>query len=145
MRRGALLGLLAGVVLAQLARARLDVVEVRGRSMAPTLVPGDRLIVVRGRPRPGRIVLASDPRDPRRELVKRVARVGGGDVWLSGDNPSRSTDARTFGSVSADAIRWTAVARYWPPDRVGVLRSTRVSPPPDPVRSRPGATRSPRS
>ena len=30
-------------------RRRLDVVEVRGRSMAPTLLPGDRLLVARSR------------------------------------------------------------------------------------------------
>ncbi len=48
----------------------LDVVEVRGRSMTPTLQPGDRLLVIRARPRTGDVVLAPDPRDGRRELVK---------------------------------------------------------------------------
>lgn len=103
------------------ARRWLDVVEVRGRSMSPTLVPGDRLLVVRARPRPGDVVLAPDPRAPARELVKRVGSVGRTGVHLSGDNPAASTDARTFGTVPAASIGWRAIGRYWPLDRVGTI------------------------
>ncbi len=146
MRPGALFGLLAGVVLALAARGRIDVVGVRGRSMAPTLLPGDRLIVVRDRPRPGRLVLARDPRDRRRELIKRVARVDGASVWLAGDNRAASTDARSFGAVPAADVTWRAIARYWPPRRVAVLRSSgrpRISRRSGPARSRPEATPTP--
>jgi nickel-type superoxide dismutase maturation protease len=95
--------------------------------MLPTLRPGDRLIVVRGRRRArvGEVVLARDPRDAARELVKRVAAVGQGGVTLHGDNPALSTDGRTFGSLPARAVRWRAVARCWPPRRAG-----RLAPPP---------------
>ena len=42
--------------------------------MAPSLLPGDRLLVVRLRrpPRTGEVVLAPDPRVLPRELIKRV-------------------------------------------------------------------------
>ena len=94
--------------------------------MKPTLLPGDRLLVVRARPRPGDVVLAHDPRDPRRELVKRVARIGFGGIRLQGDNPLASTDARSFGAVAPETVQWRAVVRYWPPDRVGPIPSPPV-------------------
>ena len=104
------LGAAAGIA----ARRWLDVVEVRGRSMAPTLLPGDRLLVVRARPRLGDVVLAVDPSNPTRELIKRAASVDADDVSLRGDNPAASTNA----IVAAGSVRWRAVARYWPPTRV---------------------------
>ena len=105
---------------ALLARRRLDVVEVRGRSMAPTLMPGDRLLVARiGAARAGDIVVSADPRNPRRELIKRVAGVAHGRVTLRGDNSMSSTDARTFGPVAAAEVRWRVIARYWPLDAAG--------------------------
>lgn len=121
--RGLIGPLIACLALAALARRAVDVVQVRGRSMLPTLQPGDRLIVVRTHrpPRVGEVVLALDPRDAARELVKRVAAVGPAGVTLHGDNAALSTDGRTFGSLPAHAIRWRVVARCWPPDRVGSL------------------------
>lgn len=117
-----LLGL-AGVLA---ARRWLDVVEVRGRSMAPALLPGDRLLVVRARPRTGDVVLAPDPRAPSRELIKRVAAVDRIGIHLRGDNPAASTDARAFGAVRHADVRWRAVLRYWPADRFGpIARPTR--------------------
>jgi nickel-type superoxide dismutase maturation protease len=110
------------------ARRWLDVVEVQGGSMAPTLLPGERLIVerrsfTRRPPRVGEIVLAVDPREPTRELIKRVAAVDAGarTVELRGDDGTASTDSRTFGSVPLTAIRWRVVARYWPARRIGTL------------------------
>lgn len=108
-----------GAVLA--ARWFVDVVEVRGRSMLPSLRPGDRLVVVRrlGPVRAGDVVMAPDPRTPSRELVKRVAWTEPRGVDLRGDDPTASTDGRSFGRVPADSIRWRAVARYWPLERAG--------------------------
>lgn len=116
-----LLWLVAAVAAWRAARERLDVVEVRGRSMGPTLVPGDRLLAARLSrvPRPGEVVLVPDPRGSGRELVKRVHAVGPDGVRLGGDNPAASTDSRAFGAVPADAVRWRAVLRYWPPGRIG--------------------------
>lgn len=118
MRPAALAGI-AVAATALIGLRRLDVVEVRGRSMAPTLLQGDRLLVVRGAPRTGDVALAADPRDGRRELIKRVTRVVDGAVELRGDNPAASTDARTFGTLPAADVRWRAVAVYWPLSRAG--------------------------
>jgi signal peptidase I len=108
------------VVLAAVAARRwLDVVEVRGRSMAPTLLPGDRLLVARAAPRVGGLAVAADPRHSGRELVKRVAAINPGGVELRGDNLDASTDARTFGHV--ELPRWRVLARYWPPARIGAI------------------------
>jgi nickel-type superoxide dismutase maturation protease len=117
------LGMAAGITV---GRRWLDVVEVRGSSMAPGLLPGDRLLVesrtyhLRA-PRPGEVVLAADPREPERELIKRVAAVddASASAELRGDDPAASTDSREFGAVPLAAIRWRAAYRYWPPQRVG--------------------------
>jgi len=109
-------------------RRWLDVVEVRGRSMAPSLLPGDRLLVESHTyqdrtPRLGEVVLAADPRNPARELIKRVAKIDEATACaeLRGDDPAASTDSREFGAVPLAEIRWRAVFRYWPPGRAGRL------------------------
>jgi nickel-type superoxide dismutase maturation protease len=115
MRLGALTWIVLAIATGAAARRWLDVVEVRGRSMAPTLLPGDRLLVVRMHraPRVGEVVLAPDPREPKRELVKRVAGVASRGIDLRGDNEAASTDAR----IAPDRVRWRAVLRYWPSNR----------------------------
>jgi nickel-type superoxide dismutase maturation protease len=129
--RGLIGPLIACLAVAVLVRRAVDVVQVRGRSMLPTLRPGDRLVVVRSsRPaRVGDVVLALDPRDAARELVKRVAAVGPRGVTLHGDNPALSTDGRTFGSLPAGAIRWRVVGRCWPLNRAGRLAQRPAVPP----------------
>ena len=94
--------------------------------MMPALLPGDRLLAVRLGPRVGDVVLAPDPRDPRRELIKRVIRINRFGAILGGDNPAASTDARTFGAIPAAVIRWRVVGRYWPLRRVGRVPSAPV-------------------
>lgn len=89
--------------------------------MSPTLIPGDRLLVVRRRVvRPGDLAVVADPRRPERLLVKRVAEVAGGRVSVVGDNPDRSTDSRTFGPL--ESVRGQPVYRYHPPGRAGRVR-----------------------
>lgn len=54
--------------------------DVEGRSMQPTLEPGDRLVVRPVgpvRPRRGDVVIVRDPRRPRRSTVKRVVGLPG--------------------------------------------------------------------
>jgi len=112
---------LALVVVAR--RWRLVRVEVQGPSMAPTLLPGDRLVIVTTRHvRPGQVIAVSDPRDPARTLVKRVAALGSEGVEIVGDNPAGSTDSRTFGPVPAGTVIGRAVYRYAPAERVGRIR-----------------------
>ena len=95
-------------------------VKVAGLSMAPALLPGDRLLVVRmGRPRPGDVVALPDPRQPARVIVKRVAAVEGRRVTVLGDDPSQSTDSRAFGPVDRADLFGRAVYRYWPAARRG--------------------------
>jgi len=96
--------------------------------MAPSLLPGDRLLVesrsyLRRAPRPGEVVLAADPRRADRELIKRVVAIDetGAAADLRGDAPEASTDSREFGSIPVSAIRWRAAFRYWPPERAGRL------------------------
>ena len=118
---------LAAILAGLFLRRRLDVVEVRGSSMAPALLPGDRLLVARlGPHRVGDVVLAADPRDPQRELIKRVSALGAGGVTLRGDNALRSTDARTFGALPPSSVGWRVIGRYWPADRIGRVSSSAV-------------------
>ena len=119
----------AGLVLGRTLRR----VVVEGGSMAPTLLDGDRLVVLArpwGPPRVplvGDIVAAPDPRRPDRVLVKRVGRVdrAAGTVELLGDAPGASTDSRVFGPVPVASVVGRVVHRYGPPGRTGPLgRST---------------------
>jgi nickel-type superoxide dismutase maturation protease len=90
---------------------------VEGESMLPAYRAGDYLLVdvrvfLSRNPRVGEAVVAKDPRDPSRRLLKRVTRVEPGPlVWLEGDNPEGSTDSRHFGPVAEleGLVRW----RYW--------------------------------
>lgn len=95
--------------------------EIAGESMLPALRPGDWVIVDRRawayrEPGEDEIALARDPRDPSRTLVKRIrACEPGGELWLLGDNARRSTDSRTLGAFSPEALLGRVRWRYWPP------------------------------
>jgi nickel-type superoxide dismutase maturation protease len=100
-------------------------VEVVGDSMAPALLAGDRLVVLRvpcgaqPLPPPGAVVAVRDPREPSRILVKRVASAdrSTGAVEVRGDAPRASTDSRTFGPVARSDLVGPAVYRYAPAGR----------------------------
>ena len=110
------------VVLLSVWRWRPTRVEVVGDSMLPTLLPGDRLVVVARRLRRGDLVAVPDPRDRSRLLVKRAVEVtAAGTVVVRGDNPGASTDSRDFGPVPASSVAGVGVYRYAPPARVGWL------------------------
>jgi nickel-type superoxide dismutase maturation protease len=90
--------------------------------MLPSLLPGDRLIVVRlGRPRPGDLVALHDPTEPARLLVKRVSGLGPAGIEVRGDNEGASRDSRAFGAVAPGRLIGRAVYRYFPPARAGLL------------------------
>ena len=118
---------------------------VRGPSMQPALAPGeyvlfDRLAYRREPLRRGDVVLATDPREPRRRIVKRIAGApgetvaAGGRTWtlaedewlLLGDAPDFSTDGRDFGPVGREAIHARAWFVYWPPRRMRRVERTKV-------------------
>lgn len=109
---------LAGASLTALAR--LHRLEVTGQSMQPTLVPGDRLLLLRTRRvRAGDLVVLPDPREPRRMVVKRVVVTSAGGVTVRGDNAVASTDSRQFGMVPRASVRGRVVYRYFPDSRRG--------------------------
>jgi len=114
--------------------------------MAPTLRPGDRVIVdvwsYRQRaPRNGEIVLFSGPLPHSAPLIKRcapappagrerpdpsrwsgVTNIGAEGCWLLGENPGKSWDSRAFGSVPRERIVGRVTWCYWPPSRMGRVR-----------------------
>lgn len=116
-----------GLAAAMLAARTLRRVEVAGGSMAPTFLPGDRLLVLASLlrrpswPAVGDIVAVADPRDPGRILVKRVAAVDRPTttVEVRGDDPGASTDSRDFGPVPLASVVGRAVYRYAPAGRTG--------------------------
>ena len=99
-----------------MSHAPVRLVVVDGESMLPTLEPGDRLLVLRLAPRVGDVVAIDHAGLVK---VKRVTAIDGSLVTVLGDNPSASTDSRTFGPVHRSTIIGRAVYRYAPRDRAG--------------------------
>jgi len=91
---------------------------VRGRSMTPTLKPGDRLLVRYGAPvAEGDLVLARLADGTL--AVKRAgyaARTGAGvpGWFLLSDNPDDGVDSRHRGAVAEQAVLGVVRARVWP-------------------------------
>jgi nickel-type superoxide dismutase maturation protease len=91
-------------------------VVVRGPSMSPTLSDGDLLLLrLRGRPRPGAVVLVRWAQRPGQLSVKRAVGRHGDGWWVLGDNPDGSTDSRHLGTAYPIAV---VIARLWPRPRV---------------------------
>lgn len=125
-RAFAVLTAVAAVVV--LVRRRFTRFEVAGESMSPAIEAGEYVLVDmraydRRGPIAGHVVLAADPREPGRTLVKRIADTdAAGRSWLLGDNGDASTDSRTFGWVAGEALVGRVRWRYWPLDRAGRVR-----------------------
>jgi len=94
-------------------------VSVDGRSMLPTLAPGDACLVRWGaRPRPGDVVVV---RLPGRPLgVKRLRFRDEDGWWLASDNSLEGTDSASFGTVADADVLGRVVLRYLP--RPGLVR-----------------------
>ena len=99
-------------------------VAVAGRSMEPTFRDGDWLLARRLRraPRTGELVIATDPREPARLVVKRVRAVAGDAVALAGDHAGASTDSRDYGPIPARSVVGQPLLRYAPLRRFGPVR-----------------------
>ena len=68
--------------------------------MTPTLDDGDIVSIARAGPNIGDIVLAQHPYKQSVTMLKRVANIDeNGRFELRGDNPTESTDSRTFGEI----------------------------------------------
>jgi nickel-type superoxide dismutase maturation protease len=102
-----------------------------GPSMLPTLLPGERIVVLRAPfslrpPKKGDLIAFKHPLDPKKPLIKRVVagphetvtvdgqpyRLGPDEWFVLGDNPSASTDSRRFGPIRRDLIIGRAWFRY---------------------------------
>lgn len=97
--------------------------RVRGRSMAPTLEPGDLLLTVPVRsPRRGEVVVLRDPRDPGHAQIKRVVGLPGEQVAVRGGRllidgrPHRESYDHGLGPDGALSV---------PPGHVAVLGDNR--------------------
>lgn len=91
--------------------------RVAGESMAPTLRPGDRLLVRYGAPPSiGDVVVARFADGTL--AVKRIAHAAeagsGGPGWfLLSDNPDQGVDSRHRGAVRSEAVLGVVRARIW--------------------------------
>lgn len=90
---------------------------ITGESMAPSVAPGERVVVSRlaywlAKPRLGDVVVLRDPREPERLLIKRISEAHVNSYEVAGDSPEASTDSRTFGPVPAGLILGKVVLRY---------------------------------
>ena len=102
-----------------------DVQIVSGNSMAPTLYPGDWILVNRiwrseSTPVGSVIVFANPISDRHQRLVKRVTETRkSGDncmrYFAEGDNSESSVDSRVFGEVPEGLIEGRVLAVVWPP------------------------------
>jgi phage repressor protein C with HTH and peptisase S24 domain len=105
--------------------ARYGLATVRGRSMLPTLVDGDRLLVRYGAvPVAGDLVVVRLPAGPdgapRPLAVKRAGHVERDGWWVERDNPAEGVDSWSAGVVAHHDVVAVVVRRVWP------LRSRRV-------------------
>jgi signal peptidase I len=86
--------------------------------MAPTLLPGDRLLVsYRRRPRAGDVVVARLPDGTvavKRAVERRTTRTGAPGWWLLSDDPSVGVDSRHRGVIAEEDLLAVVRARLWP-------------------------------
>ena len=94
--------------------ATWGVVVVRGRSMQPTVLDGDRLVVQHGAtPRAGQLAVK------RATLRQRVG--DGSGWWIERDNPAEGVDSWRIGAIPDHDVVAVVRARLWP-QRKGRLR-----------------------
>ena len=92
--------------------------RVIGTSMLPLLQPGDEVLVdarayQHAAPCVGDIVVSRHPYRADVRLVKRITAIlRDGRCLLAGDNPSDSTDSRSFGAVAPQQILGRVISRF---------------------------------
>jgi nickel-type superoxide dismutase maturation protease len=97
---------------------RVGFAVVRGRSMLPTLRPGDRLLVRYGaRPVVGKVAVVRLPDSV--VAVKRLSLHDADGWWVSRDNPVEGVDSWSVGAIPPGDVLGTVVVRVWPrPGRI---------------------------
>ena len=104
---------------------RVGMAIVRGRSMAPTLHEGDRLLVRYGAaPRPGAIAVVRFADGV--VAVKRLDHEARDGWWVVRDNAFEGRDSWSGGAIAVDGVLALVVGRLWP-------RPGRLPRPPHPV------------
>jgi phage repressor protein C with HTH and peptisase S24 domain len=92
---------------------RLGIAVVEGRSMLPTLRPGDRLLVrYDAVPRPGDNVVVRLPDGT--VAVKRALRRGSDGWWVERDNPAEGVDSWAVGAIRDWDVMAVVVRPLWP-------------------------------
>ena len=89
--------------------------------MEPLLHDGDRLLALPLRPRTGDIVVARDPREPGRLLVKRARSAAGGVVRLASES-AHADHHEDRGDLAESDVLGRVVLRYAPLSRFGRVR-----------------------
>jgi phage repressor protein C with HTH and peptisase S24 domain len=101
---------------------RYGMAVVHGRSMAPTLRDGDRLLVSYAAvPAAGVVVLARFPDGTvavKRAVERRPTRSGGSGWWLLSDNADEGVDSRHRGPVADESVLAVVRLRLWPRPRL---------------------------
>ncbi|MCB4377223.1 MULTISPECIES: nickel-type superoxide dismutase maturation protease [unclassified Synechococcus] len=89
--------------------------RIEGRSMQPTLEPGDRVLVRRlnssSTLRLGSVLVTWHPQRSDIRLIKRLNRIEPNGLWLLGDHQAESTDSRQLGTVATSLLIGEVVAR----------------------------------
>jgi phage repressor protein C with HTH and peptisase S24 domain len=87
----------------------LYIFRVSGDSMSPSYQPGDTLLGWSWFiPMAGQVVIAERE---GMQIIKRVESVSDVQIWLIGDNLSRSTDSRIFGPLSKNTLKAKIIAK----------------------------------
>ena len=93
-------------------------VRVNGRSMLPTLQPGDEVLVNphayrRRSIQPGDVVVTRHPFRTDVRSIKRVhAVLPDGRCEVRGDNPAESTDSRAYGTLAPNHVQGRVTCRF---------------------------------
>lgn len=113
---------------------------VSGSSMEPTFGNGDYLIIDElsyhfRDPQKGEVIIFHYPLNPSKFFIKRIAYVPGETVemdgekttlkeneyFVLGDNSSKSSDSRIWGTLKEDLIVGRAFLRLWPLNKINFL------------------------
>jgi phage repressor protein C with HTH and peptisase S24 domain len=83
--------------------------RVSGESMLPSFRPNQVVVAIATKkPQISTVVIVHHD---GMEKIKRIAKIRPGEIFITGDNPSASTDSRTFGWLSETALKAVVV---WP-------------------------------